>query len=47
MTRTERQQLAIEKWKEAGCRGSIIATTGFGLVLAIKVFRIIYKNIFL
>lgn len=30
MTRTERQQLAIEKWKEAGCRGTIVAGTGFG-----------------
>lgn len=30
MTRTQRQQLAIERWKQAKCRGSIVAGTGFG-----------------
>lgn len=29
MTRTERQQLAIERWKDAHCRGTIVASTGF------------------
>lgn len=30
MTRTERQQLAIEKWKQAGCKGCLVGNTGFG-----------------
>lgn len=30
MTRNERQDLAIEKWKNAKCRASIIAATGVG-----------------
>lgn len=30
MTRTERQKLSIKKWKEAGCRSSIVAATGTG-----------------
>ena len=37
MTRSERQQLAIERWKETGCRGSFVGNTGFGPVLAIKI----------
>ena len=30
MTRTERQLLAIEKWKKVKCRGSLVGNTGFG-----------------
>lgn len=30
MTRTERQILAIDKWRDFGGKGSIIAATGFG-----------------
>lgn len=30
MTRNERQDLAIEKWKTAKCRGTIVAATGVG-----------------
>lgn len=30
MTRTKRQDLAIEKWKKAKCRGTIVAATGVG-----------------
>lgn len=35
MTRTERQCAAIEKWKQSGCRGCIVAATGFGPVYAV------------
>lgn len=30
MTRTERQLLALKRWKEFGCRATIVAATGFG-----------------
>jgi superfamily II DNA or RNA helicase len=30
MTRDERQDLVIEKWKAAGCRSTVVANTGFG-----------------
>lgn len=30
MTRDERQDLCIEKWKEASGRATIVAATGFG-----------------
>lgn len=30
MTRTERQNLAIEKWKAYKCKGTIVAATGVG-----------------
>lgn len=33
MTRDERQDLAIEKWKKAGGRGTLVAGTGFGSLL--------------
>lgn len=46
MTRTERQELAIEKWKKAGCRGSVIAATGTGKTrIALKcISRVLNKN---
>ena len=30
MTRTERQELCIQKWIKAKCRGSLELATGFG-----------------
>jgi len=30
MTRTERQELAIERWRQAGARNTIVAATGVG-----------------
>ena len=30
MTRTERQNLAIDRWKQAGCRNCIVGVTGVG-----------------
>ena len=30
MTRSERQALVIEKWKQAKCTGSVVGCTGFG-----------------
>ena len=30
MTRDERQDLVIDKWKAAGCRSTVVANTGFG-----------------
>ena len=30
MTRDERQELVIDKWKAAGCRSTVVANTGFG-----------------
>ena len=30
MTRDERQDLVINKWKAAGCRSTVVANTGFG-----------------
>lgn len=35
MTRDERQDLAIEKWKKAGGRGTLVAGTGFGVYKAV------------
>lgn len=46
MTRTERQLLAIQKWKEARCKGTLVFPTGFGKTKtamdAIK--RVLVKN---
>lgn len=46
MTRNERQDLAIEKWKTAKCRASIIAATGVGKTrIALKcISRVLNKN---
>lgn len=46
MTRSERQSLAIEKWKESGCRGSYVFCTGFGKTKTAldAVERVISKN---
>ena len=46
MTRSERQQLAIERWKETGCRGSFVGNTGFGKTrMALDaVERVLLKN---
>ena len=46
MTRTERQRLAIERWKSSGCRGSIVATTGFGKTRTAldAIERVLIKN---
>ena len=39
MTRTERQELAIERWKQAGARNTIVAATGVGKTrIALMVF---------
>lgn len=37
MTRDDRQNLVIERWKEAKCRATLVAGTGFGPVFAIKI----------
>lgn len=37
MTRDDRQDLVIERWKKAKCRATLVAGTGFGPVFAIKV----------
>lgn len=46
MTRSERQLLAIQKWKEARCKGTLVFPTGFGKTKtamdAIK--RVLVKN---
>ena len=46
MTRDERQDLAIEKWKQAGGKNCIIANTGFGKTrTALKLMtRVLSKN---
>lgn len=46
MTRDERQDLAIEKWKKAGGKNCIIANTGFGKTrTALKLMtRVLSKN---
>ena len=46
MTRDERQQEVIQKWKDVGCKGSFVANTGFGktrtAINAIE--RVLFKN---
>lgn len=46
MTRDERQDLVIERWKEAQCRATLVAGTGFGKTrTAIKaISRVLSKN---
>lgn len=46
MTRTERQQLSINKWRDAKCRGTIVATTGFGKTRTAldAIERVLVKN---
>lgn len=46
MTRSERQQLAIEKWKKAKCRGTLVANTGFGKTKTAldAIERVLLKN---
>lgn len=46
MTRSERQQLAIDRWKSAGCRGSCVMPTGFGKTRTAldAVERVLAKN---
>ena len=46
MTRSERQQLIIERWKNAKCRGSAVCVTGFGKTkTAIDIIeRVLLKN---
>ena len=31
MTRDDRQDLVIERWKKAKCRATLVAGTGFGI----------------
>ena len=46
MTRSERQALIIEKWKQAKCRGSVVACTGFGKTKTAldAITRVLTKN---
>lgn len=46
MTRTERQNLAIERWKQAGCRNCIVGVTGVGKtrIALIAIQRFFNKN---
>lgn len=46
MTRDERQDLVIERWKEAKCRATLVAGTGFGKTrTALKAIqRVLSKN---
>lgn len=33
MTRDERQDLVIDRWKATGCRSTVVANTGFGIIM--------------
>ena len=46
MTRGERQALAIQKWKDNKCRGTLVANTGFGKTKTAldAIERVIAKN---
>lgn len=40
MTRDERQSICIEKWKAAGCKGTMLLATGFGkTITALKICK--------